>query len=62
MMQAAQEYLQSYRPKHWGINLEHVYGFIEECLTIFPENIDRLPFEMIETLPKLPQLVLYLED
>ncbi|WP_026583564.1 DUF309 domain-containing protein [Bacillus sp. J33] len=62
MMQAAHDYLQSYRPKHWGIDLEHVYRFIEESLSIFPKDIDRVPFEGVGNLPKLPQLILYLED
>jgi uncharacterized protein len=62
MMQAAHDYLQSYRPFHWGLDLEKVYAFIEECLRILPQHIDRLPYEKVEELPKLPVLFLYLED
>lgn len=62
MMQAAHEYLQGYRPKHWGLDLEHVYLFIEKTLVLFPKNIDRVPYEDVDTLPKLPELILFLED
>ena len=62
MMQAAHEYLQGYRPKHWGLDLEHVYLFIEKNLVLFPKNIDRVPYEDVDTLPKLPELILFLED
>ncbi|MCQ6278954.1 DUF309 domain-containing protein [Bacillus sp. EB600] len=62
MMQTAHEYLQSYRPKHWGLDLEKVYLFVEQALSIFPIDIDRLSYEEINKLPKLPKLYLYLED
>lgn len=62
MMQAAHDYLQRYRPKHWGIDLEYVYLFIEECMALFPKDVDRVPFEKVNTLPKLPQLILFLND
>ncbi|WP_313802955.1 DUF309 domain-containing protein [Cytobacillus sp.] len=62
MMGAAHEYLQAYRPKHWGLDLEHVYLFIEKALGILPSEIDRVPFEEVDTLPKLPELFLFLED
>lgn len=62
MMQTAHDYLQAYRPKYWGLDLEKVYPFIEECLVIFPKNIDKVSFEEVEDLPKLPYLLLYMED
>ncbi|WNS74795.1 DUF309 domain-containing protein [Bacillus sp. DTU_2020_1000418_1_SI_GHA_SEK_038] len=62
MMKAAHDYLQDYRPMHWGIDLEQVYSFIEKCLALFPQDIDRVPFEEVGTLPKLPQLILLLND
>lgn len=62
MMKAAHDYLQAYRPKYWGLDLEKVYPFIEHCLTIIPQQIDRISYEEIEILPKLPKLLLYLED
>ena len=62
MMQAAHDYLQSYRPKFWDLDLEKVYPFLEECLGIFPQSIDRIPFENVAELPELPVLFLYLED
>ncbi|MFE8702367.1 DUF309 domain-containing protein [Cytobacillus sp. FJAT-54145] len=62
MMKAAHEYLQAYRPKHWGLDLETVYIFIDKCLTIIPQHIDRVPFENVKELPTLPNLYLYLEE
>ncbi|MDZ5472104.1 DUF309 domain-containing protein [Bacillus sp. 31A1R] len=62
MMKAAHEYLQSYRPTHWGLNLEPIYVFIEQCFTIIPQHIDRVPYEEVGTLPLLPKIYLYLED
>jgi uncharacterized protein len=62
MMQAAHDYLQSYRPVHWGLDLEKIYPFIEECLCIFPKEIDRVRYEEVGDLPKLPVLYVYLEE
>ncbi|GHH97659.1 DUF309 domain-containing protein [Neobacillus kokaensis] len=62
MMLTAYYYLQDYRPKHWGLDLEKVYPFIEQSLMTFPTDIDSIPYERIDELPKLPSLVLYLED
>jgi predicted metal-dependent hydrolase len=62
MMKAGHSYIQKYRPIYWGVNLEKVNMFIEQCLTIIPQTIDRLPFEEVKTLPTLPALYLYLED
>ncbi|WP_077214461.1 DUF309 domain-containing protein [Bacillus dakarensis] len=62
MMKAAHEYLQDYRPKYWGLDLEKVYIFIEECLSIIPQHIDRVEYEKVHELPVLPQLLLYLEE
>ena len=62
MMQAAHDYLQSYRPVHWGLDLEKIYPFIEECLETFPGELDRVPYEEVVNLPELPVLLLYLED
>lgn len=62
MMRTAHEYLQSYRPIYWRLDLEKVYPFIEKALDIIPKNIDRISFEEIDKLPKLPQIYLYMED
>lgn len=62
MMQAAHDYLRGYRPKYWGLDLEKVYPFIEQSLEIFPKEIDRVSYEAAAKLPKLPKLLLYLED
>jgi uncharacterized protein len=62
MMRAAHDYLQGYRPRHWGLDLENVIVFIEECQKRIPDGVDRVPFEKVGLLPVLPQLYLYLED
>ncbi|UQD53178.1 DUF309 domain-containing protein [Bacillus methanolicus] len=62
MMKAAHNYLQKYRPFYWGLNLEEVNDFIEQCLLIIPEEIDKVPYNKISSLPKLPNLYLYLQD
>jgi predicted metal-dependent hydrolase len=62
MMMTAYRYLQPYRPKYWGLDLEKVYPFIEEALSLFPDDIDSIPFEEIDKLPTLPRLYLYIED
>ncbi|MBA4536022.1 DUF309 domain-containing protein [Bacillus aquiflavi] len=62
MMSVAHEYLQQYRPFHWGIDLEKVYEFIEQCQSMMPQQVDRVPFEEVHILPKLPRFFLYLED
>lgn len=62
MMQTAHEYLQGYRPKYWGLDLEKVYRFIEQSLDMIPAHVDRVPFDEVYTLPNLPKLYLYLED
>ncbi len=62
MMEAAGLYLESYRPKHWGLNLEMVIEFIGNSLSIIPQHIDKVSFEKVDSLPKLPKLYLYLKD
>lgn len=62
MMNVAYDYLQSYRPIHWGLNLEVVYDFMDQCRTIIPIDIDRVSYEEVSSLPPLPRLYLYMED
>ncbi|WP_417899114.1 DUF309 domain-containing protein [Bacillus haimaensis] len=62
MMHAGLVYIQKYRPKFWGVDLEKVNVFIVNCLATFPQDIDRVPFEEVSNLPELPSLVLFLED
>ncbi|MDX8365908.1 DUF309 domain-containing protein [Cytobacillus sp. IB215665] len=62
MMRAGHQYIQKYRPSYWGINLEEVNEFIEKCLIIIPQDVERVPFENIDRLPKLPTLLLYLNE
>ena len=62
MMNAGHVYIQKYRPMFWGVDLEKVNTFIEECLAIIPDKIERVPYEEVDSLPKLPSIVLFLED
>ncbi|WP_121611178.1 DUF309 domain-containing protein [Mesobacillus foraminis] len=62
MMKVAHEYLREYRPEHWGLDLEQVIGYIEQCLTAIPDGIDKVPYSEISSLPALPPLFLYLND
>ncbi|WP_066065909.1 DUF309 domain-containing protein [Neobacillus soli] len=62
MMQTSHDYLKGYRPKFWGLDLEKVYPFIEQSLSVFPKDIDKVPYDKVSGLPELPHLLLYLED
>ncbi|RHW42627.1 DUF309 domain-containing protein [Neobacillus notoginsengisoli] len=62
MMQTANDYLQGYRPKHWGLDLEKVITYIEACQALIPSSIDRVTYEEVDNLPELPRLFLYLEE
>jgi uncharacterized protein len=62
MMKAAHKYLQPYRPKYWDLDLEKIYPFIEQCLEIYPTDIDKVPYEEVTNLPMIPSLFLNLES
>ncbi|WP_407656462.1 DUF309 domain-containing protein [Massilibacterium senegalense] len=62
MMKTAKHYLQSYRPSYWGVNIEEVIVFIDECLHVIPKEIEMVSFEQVKKLPKLPFLELLLSD
>ncbi|MDM5339664.1 DUF309 domain-containing protein [Fictibacillus enclensis] len=62
MMEAARHYLTDYRPFHWGMDLEHVYNFIVECLRRMPKQINMVSFEEVDSLPVLPELILLLKE
>ncbi|WP_096156801.1 DUF309 domain-containing protein [Bacillus sp. FJAT-45066] len=62
MMKAGHLYIQKYRPKYWGVDLEKVNQFIEECIATIPDKIERVPYEQVDSLPKLPNFILYLDD
>lgn len=62
MMNAAYEYLQDYRPKYWHLQLEPIVAYIEKALAIFPKDIDRVPFEEVPQLPKLPKLLINIDE
>ena len=62
MMNAGHQYIQSYRPFYWGIDLEEVNEFIEQCLSIIPQDIDHVDYKDVNKLDDLPDLILYLQD
>ena len=62
MMNVARDYLQDYRPKYWGLQLEPVIEFIEKCVAILPKEIDRVPYEEVSFLPQLPKIFINIED
>ncbi|SEM61483.1 hypothetical protein SAMN05192533_10476 [Mesobacillus persicus] len=62
MMKVGHEYLQNYLPKYWGLDLEIVIKYIECCLSIIPDDIDKVSYQELNRLPELPELYLYLED
>nr|WP_295971410.1 DUF309 domain-containing protein [uncultured Bacillus sp.] len=62
MMETAGLYLDGYRPKHWGLDLELIIEFIGNSLFIIPQDIEKVSFEDVGILPKLPRLFLYLEE
>ncbi|OEH93993.1 DUF309 domain-containing protein [Bacillus solimangrovi] len=62
MMKAAHNYLKDYLPVYWGLDLEHVCKFIEECISIIPYELDSVPYHDVGKLPKLPELYLYLVE
>ncbi|MTH53843.1 DUF309 domain-containing protein [Bacillus mangrovi] len=61
MMLAGRQYIQPYRPRCWGLDLELVHSFMENCLLIIPQVPDSIPYEKTDKLPELPLLFLYLE-
>ena len=62
MMTAAYHYLQPYRPVYWGLNVEQVMEFIQQCRQLIPSDVEVVPFAHIHRLPVLPHLILYLEE
>nr|WP_183185941.1 DUF309 domain-containing protein [Anoxybacillus voinovskiensis] len=62
MMQAAEEYLQPYRPFYWGVRVDEVCAFIQRCLAIMTTDVDRVDSRALNELPPLPTLVLFLHD
>jgi len=62
MMKAAVFYLNAYRPKNWGIDIEELLMYIQECLTLFPDEVDKVPFDEVDWLPTLPTIFLFLEE
>jgi len=62
MMKTGRDYIQAYRPRYWGIDLEEINEFITQCLIIIPQDINQVSFKESNNLPKLPTLFLYLHD
>lgn len=62
MMRVAKEYLSSYKPSYWQLDVERVLMFIEHCLGVIPSVPDRVRFEEVVQLPVLPKLYINLEE
>ncbi|MFC7372378.1 DUF309 domain-containing protein [Fictibacillus iocasae] len=61
MMDAGYTYLQHYTPYWWGLNVDNVLYYIIKCRSLMPEETDRIPFEQVYQLPRLPEIYLYME-
>jgi predicted metal-dependent hydrolase len=63
MFKRAEECLVEYRPLHWGLDLEVILLFLQEALSIIPDDIDSVPYnDMDDYLPKLTVPALFLEE
>ena len=62
MMAAAEDYLNPYSPSHWGLDVARVLAYIETCSSMIPDSIDKVSYEELSFMPKLPVLFLYLEE
>ncbi|WLD92673.1 DUF309 domain-containing protein [Alkalihalobacillus sp. AL-G] len=62
MFRKANEYLQPYSPGYWGLDLTDVYTYLKTCLARIPLDIDSVPYERVNELPKLPEILLYLSE
>lgn len=62
MLKAAKHYLHPYRPYYWSLNVEVIFQFIENCLFIIPNELDRVSYDQLNHLPALPSLYLNLEE
>lgn len=58
MLNVAQEYLNSYRPYYWNLDVDRVLEHIKECLAIIPAAGEKRT--TIKELPALPTLHIYL--
>lgn len=58
MLNVAQEYLNSYRPYYWNLDVDQVLEHIKECLAIIPAAGEKRT--TIKELPALPTLHIYL--
>lgn len=61
MLKAAKYYLTPYKPQYWNLDLLPVLRFIDQCLSLIPVHIDKVPFAESPALPLLPKLYLNLE-
>lgn len=61
MMHVAYRYLKRYSPEMWGLNVDFVLHYIQECLPIIPQDIDRVPYNQCSSLPQLPIIYLNIE-
>lgn len=62
MMEVAEMYLTPYCKVYWNLNVEKVVQFIQTCREMLPKEINQIPYEQIQDLPKFPPFILYMEE
>lgn len=60
MMEVAEQYLTTYSPVYWDLDVQRVVVFIQTCRSIIPNDIEQVPYEEVYTLPPLPKLNLFM--
>lgn len=50
LFESAHRYLKDYLPSYWGLDLQPIISYIEECLDVLPEA-DRWPVERLSDIP-----------
>ncbi|MBC6976319.1 DUF309 domain-containing protein [Bacillus sp. Xin] len=61
MMEVAEQYLTPYRPMYWSLDVEEVVKFVQECRKVIPKSIEKVPYEQVDKLPLLPEIILYMK-
>ncbi|MCF6092467.1 DUF309 domain-containing protein [Microaerobacter geothermalis] len=60
MLESGKQYLLPYRPFYWGVNVDEVIQFIDQCLSVLPEK-DSISLEEVKKIP-FPAIQLQLQE
>ncbi|MDM5157052.1 DUF309 domain-containing protein [Bacillus sp. DX1.1] len=60
MMEVAEHYLIPSCPVYWNLDVGQVITFIQHCRARIPKEVERVPYEQVQNLPQLPELILYM--